>query len=144
MITDILELRTGANTAEIDLIERVISGHLPTEYRNWLRESDGAYIVDMLAMPDSEGGALLEELFTAREAAANYPGMGASSCVPLDFLVVGDGPGGAICIKISGNNVGTIWFADYDLANQIFDDGERGLEIMTPLADSWTSFLRSR
>lgn len=144
MISDIIEPRNSPAVSEMEVLEHDLPAPLPADYRRWLEKTGGAYLLEDLVIPDSNGNAILQEILSPRQVWANYPGTGESSSIPLQFLMIGYGAGGAICIQLAKRDYGSIWFADFDLASSILEDGQRSMEIMSPVANNWVEFLASR
>lgn len=138
---------TAAETDLADLEQR-LGRPLPEDYRIWLGETDGAG-VDTLAVANgvvselagahdtADGGGL------AQVQANRVDGFG--SWVPEQWLIVSRGSGGAICLKTKGEDPGSVWWADYDRAEEIAPRDEHQdaplSEIMTRLGDSWRTWL---
>ena len=68
-------------------------------------------------------------------------GNGLGEAVPARYLPIGGTTGGAVCIRLTGSDAGAIYWANYDLANNILADGEASEDIMMRIAESWTQFL---
>ena len=70
---------------------------------------------------------------------------GFSATIPSEYVMVGYGPGCGVCLCLAvGRNYGSVWLADFDLANDIVPEGQTSEEIMMKLAPDWDTFLRSR
>ena len=135
-----MEFRTPAVEAQIAGVEIRIGAGLPDDYRDWLSVTDGAD-VDDLPMPTIGGTALLNEFYSCERLAALYRN-GFGESVPERYLPIGGTSGGAVCLRLTGDDSGAIYWANYDLANNILADGEFSENIMMRIADSWTQFLQ--
>jgi SMI1 / KNR4 family (SUKH-1) len=136
--------------ADVERLEARLRLTLPADYRFWLQETDGAELdtlgvrnglVDSFrGVLDTDGGGGLGQAQDGRAG-------GFDAWVPADWLVVSDGSGGTVCLKVAGDDVGSVWWADYDLAEEVEPrdgdepEGQPLPQIMQRLADSWTRFL---
>jgi SMI1 / KNR4 family (SUKH-1) len=144
------EPRGPVTEADVERLEERLQLRLPGDYRTWLRDNDGAelgtlrvrggLVHSLLGVLDTGDGDGLGQSEAGR--AGSF-----SSWVPVDWLPVSGGSGGAVCVKVAGDDVGSVWWADYDLAEEIEPrdaDQPEGLpmpQIMERLADSWAGFL---
>src|SRR4051794_15388428 len=93
---------------------------LPEDYLIWVEKYGGSSTSENLVMPDVNGNALLELFYNAETVASDYQTRGGfSRNVPREFVVVGYGPGGGLCLAIRKSDFGSVWFANYDLADEI-------------------------
>ena len=64
--------------------------------------------------------------------------------IPPDFRVVGLGSGGDLCLLLVGEDFGSVWWADYDLGDEIASvldyDGPIP-QIMRRVANNFQEFL---
>lgn len=142
------EPRGSVTDAELERLEDRLGRRLPDDYRGWLRDNDGAWLDTLglrggvvnrfLGVLDTDGGGGLAQL-------NRTPCGGFASWVPDEWLVASDGSGGVVCVKVTGDGIASVWWADYDLAEEIAPRDERENDplpqIMERLADSWTRFL---
>lgn len=134
-----MNFRTPAAEAQIADVESKTGADLPDDYRNWLSMTDGAD-VDDLPMPTIGGIALLDEFYSCERLAALYRN-GFGESVPERYLPIGGTSGGAVCLRLTGDDSGAIYWANYDLANNILADGQSSEGIMMRIADNWSQFL---
>ncbi|QNG19205.1 SMI1/KNR4 family protein [Rhodococcus triatomae] len=129
-----------ATEPDIAAVENKIGHRLPEPYRTWLLQHGGAQVDDM-AMPTPDGhGALLE--FDRPYDLAYFYRHGANAWIPPEYLAVGGGAGGAVCIRLVGPDTGAIYWADYDITLELgLDEDEYSEDIMTRLTDNWNTFL---
>jgi hypothetical protein len=125
---------------------------LPEDFLAWVERYGGSSLQDQIAMPDEDGNAVLAYFYDAEEIASIYVSRkGFPRNIPRAFTAVAYGPGGGVCIKITDDDFGSVWFADYDRANEILgadesqyvDDSELP-EIMSRIANNWSAFISSR
>lgn len=134
-----MELRDPPKESQIAEVERRIGGQLPEDYRSWLSASDGADVDDK-PMPTIGGTAILREFYSCERLSGLY-GKGFGESVPQPYLPIGGTNGGAVCLRLSGDDAGAVYWANYDLANNILVDGEVSENIMMRIADNWSQFL---
>ncbi|WP_225728339.1 MULTISPECIES: SMI1/KNR4 family protein [unclassified Nocardia] len=127
--------------------EAMLDTTLPEPYRAWLTANGGGY-TSTLEMPAPGGEGVLEEFLSPTELARNY-GRGFAVSVPKEYVVIGDGAGGGVAIRLTEPGRGRIYWADYDKAIQLYDDGlieetDPTEQIMEEIAAGWNEFLASR
>jgi hypothetical protein len=133
-------------------LSRALGRDLPEDYLTWVERFGGSSLRSVIAMPDENGNAVLAYFDNAEDVASVYLGRtGFARNIPRDFAAVGYGPGGGVCISVSDDDFGSVWFANYDLANELlgaddstFADDSELPQIMTKLSDDWPTFLASR
>ena len=134
---------------EVAALEARLPQDLPPDYRAWLKDTNGAQLdavpvadglVDMFAgVLDTGGGSGLVQLQRSRAG-------GFGAWVPSEYLIVSGGAGGVVCLKVTGADRGSVWWADYDLGFHLAPEDDDAADdpipgIMSRLADSWTRFL---
>lgn len=148
MISDLLVEPSPQDLRQVRaLLGRQFPSPLPDSFTSWLSDHGGSCARPPIRMPDEGGSAELATFFTAGEIVSNYRGLsgGFAEVIPLDFVLVGQGRGGGVCLKVSGQDHGSVWFADFALAVKILpDDDTRSADIMFRLFDDWDAFLNSR
>ena len=64
--------------------------------------------------------------------------------IPREFLVIGLGSGGDLCLLLAGEDFGSVWWADFDLGDEIASvldyDGPIP-QIMRRVANNFQEFL---
>lgn len=123
-------------------IEKSLNQILPQGYRNFLMEVGGGY-TEQVTVPMSNGGLLLEILSAEGVLEENIE-MGRDSGfiahIPFSFLLVGDGSGGGLSLKVDDGDEGSVWWADYEKAAG-YEVEEPHPDIMIRLADDFDAFL---
>ena len=145
MIDNYLKDVANTNSEDIKELERLIKRPLPEMFRVWISQHGGADVRPELPIPDETGNALLSVFLSVDQIISSHGAKGSfSETVPANFIVVGEGPGGAVCLRVDNSEFGSVWFADYDLAGETLAEGERYMSIMSKIADNWEEFLKSR
>jgi hypothetical protein len=119
----------------------------PGPYRQWLATTGGGPTTDSIVIPGSNDlrafGRFLgiggDPGFDLTEVQRS----GFAEVVPEEFLVIAYGHGGSICIRVSGESRGSVWWADYELSLTIAPDGGPTPEVMRKLADDFDAFIAS-
>lgn len=136
-----IEPRGTVPEEQIASAEKTLGLRLPEPYRSWLKETDGGLVPEDTVIPGTAGPGLISEL-DGIEWMPRIGRFGRMQIVPSDYLVVSQGSsGGCLTIKIHGDDYGSVWWADFDKAE---DEGvwESPTEsIMVRLADDWNGFL---
>lgn len=100
-------------------------------------------------MPIQGGAGLLQQLDGPAEIASRYRDGGFSTFVPREYVTLSADGGGALAIRITEPGRGKVYWADYDRAIELYDDGvieagEATEQIVSELAPDWDAFLASR
>lgn len=127
--------------AEIVEAEHKLGHRLPDAFRRVLLKTGGGSLADNVIVPGSAGSAILTRIF-GLEQLIYLQRQGFNEVVPHEYLVVGDGGGGGLCLKVGGSDEGSVWWADYDLAEEL-DADEPTEKIMSRLADDFGAFARA-
>jgi hypothetical protein len=148
MITDLLVEPSPQDLGQVrSRLAAELPAPLPDSFTRWLAIHGGSSVRPPIRMPDDGGSAELASFFTAGEIVSNYRGLsgGVSEVIPLEFVLVGQGRGGGVCLNLSPADYGSVWFADFALAVRILpDDDTRSPDIMFRLFDDWDAFLAFR
>lgn len=140
---------------DVASLEEDLGVALPQPYRRWLAATNGGYTRDEPELPGLAGldSDLLLGLFGVRDddelasnlrwnrqAQLNSDGFHAD--VPTDFIPVGSTGDGLIVLKVAGDDLGSVWWADFELLS---DAVERELPVvghaLRRLADNFDAFL---
>jgi hypothetical protein len=119
--------------------ERKLGIRLPETYRSFLRSTGGGSLAESYVLPQYGGSALIKQFWDI-DSLVEMQHAGFSEVIPHDYIAVAVGGGGAACVKVTGEDTGSVWWADYDQAEMI-DAEEPTEEVMTKLADDFDSFL---
>jgi hypothetical protein len=120
-------------------VEDALGVNLPESYRTFFLHNGGGVVAGCWVVPDRDGSATLGE-FLGPDQLIRMQHKGSAEVIPHDYIVIADGGGGTLAIKVKGDDIGSIWWADYDLAEEI-DADEPTLEVMRRLADNFDAFL---
>jgi hypothetical protein len=120
---------------------------LPGPYRRWLATTGGGPTVETIIVTGSDDLGTFGRFL----GIGDDPGFdltevqrtGFAEVVPEEFLVISYGHGGSVCLRVSGGNEGTVWWADYELSLRIAPEGGPTPEVMRQLADDFDAFLVS-
>lgn len=140
-----------APALELRAFEATVGGALPSDYRSFLVECNGGHVGGALwflgptpagAQADAGvnhiGGFRHESYFSLEEARCTYRGR-----IPQSLIWIMDDPfGNAICLGISGNERGKVYFWDHEMEPD--DDWDGRLETagnVQLIADSFTEFV---
>lgn len=139
-VTARIQVHGAADGASVSQAERAIGVKFPVRYRQFLLSSGGAMV--STTVPNTSGGYLHEffDVDDLIEWNTHMRTFGFGSYVPAEYLLVGGGSGGAPCIKTTGEDVGSVWWADFDRAGGIPAEGPTE-SIMKRLADSLDDLL---
>lgn len=124
-------------------IESTLGIGLPARYRALLMSTGGGYLKKSYVFPEPEldGSAILCSFYdTARLVRKQHRGF--NEVIPHEYIAVGGGGGGSLCVKIDGADVGSVWWADMD-RDEVLDAEEPVQEIMLRLADDFDAFLEA-
>lgn len=134
----------GANNGtgeDIDQLEQVIGTSIPEQYREWLSNSGGGW-VEELVIPETDGNGLLYEFLSPKEIESQRANTGGFvAFVPARYLVIGVGAGGSLAIGLSNDTRGAFYWADYDVAVELDLQDSASEEIMTKIATDWADLL---
>lgn len=114
-------------------------GSLPTAYRRFLLETGGGSLAEPYEIPGFGGSALLTQFYDV-ESLVEMQGLGFNEVIPKNLVAIGRGGGGALSVKVSGDDVGSVWWADYDQAEELGLE-EPSEQILKRLADDLDVFL---
>lgn len=123
---------------------------LPQEYRSWLSATGAGQPTDDLEIRNG----VVTEFYEVEPRGVTYSLTSVrrdrtpdsfDAWVPDDYLVVSAQSGGVVAIKVTGDDLGSVWWADYDQAQEIAPrdehEGDPLPQIMERLADTWSGFI---
>ena len=135
------------DTQRLAEFEQRIGVRLPGDYRSWLENTHSLMPTDMITVCNGVVTQFLGcnarikcDVTTWHDVVAN----GFIKMIPPEFHVVGLGSGGDLCLLLSGEDFGSVWWADYDLGDEIASvldyDGPIP-QIMRRVANNFQEFL---
>lgn len=136
-----VEPRGPISEGQIAAVEADLGVRLPEPYRSWLRETNGGELAEELEVPCTNGNGLLSDL-DGVERLPIIRDLARNKVVPDDYVVVTLGHGGSLAIKVTGDDAGSVWWVDFDLADYLGVEGP-SQEVMRRVADDWDGFLAS-
>lgn len=132
--------------------EKMLGKSLPSDYKNFMMKNNGGTPEEDLSFSfidvatNSTNNSDIRELFVFYDDEHNdnfddivriYNSMVNENLIPSFFLPIGDDSGGnPICMNLSENEYGSIWFCDHELENK-----DTGFLVFSKIADSFTEFL---
>lgn len=119
--------------------ESALGVTLPQAYRRFLLSTGGGSLARNYVIPEFDGSAIFSEFHDVGEL-VRAQGVGSNEVVPHEYIVVGDGGGGGLCVKVAGDDVGSVWWVDYDGA-EIIGAEEPTQDVMIRQADDFDAFL---
>jgi cell wall assembly regulator SMI1 len=139
------------NTDIIVSFEKQLNVRLPQDYKDFLLKNNGGMpeedwafdFIDIATNTKTSSG--IQSFFVIYDEETNNDDDLRKSCrilqeneeVPVGTLPIGDDPGGnLICISVSDNNYGEVFFCDHEL-----EDPETGYMIMSKIAESFSQFI---
>ncbi|GAB3754836.1 SMI1/KNR4 family protein [Microlunatus parietis] len=135
-----VDAREPASELQIAEVESALGFQLPEAYRSWLKATNGAEVPQDTPVPGTEGNGLFSE-FEPVERLPMVRAYEGSDVIPRDYVAVNIGDGGAVAIKVRGDDIGSVWWADFDQAELLGIADGSSQEIMRRLADNWDEFL---
>ncbi len=152
MIT--VESRGPTSEEDVSAFEAEFDLTLPPEYRTWLLTVGGGHAA---GEPGLGNGVITEFLTLGKPldynlATARRIRGGPNAWVPREWVLITAGAGGDVAVKVEGDDIGSIWWADYDEGIEIEEELEeqRGTpvdeppllpQIMHRLTDTFREFL---
>ena len=126
--------------AQVANAERKLGIDFPGQYRSFLLTNGGGSLAESWVVPNTDASALLSQFWDI-DSLVEMQGLGFNEVVPREYLIIGAGSGGGLCVKTTGEDIGSVWWANYDLAERI-DAEEPTEEVMDRLADTFDEFIR--
>lgn len=138
-MSEIVRAKGELSEPEMAGIESMLGISLPIGFRAFLMSTGGGALTRTYVLPEFGGSALLRRFYDADEFVdAQHSGF--NEVIPYEYVAVGGGGGGAVCVKVSGDDVGSVWWADYDEAEDIGAEGPTQ-DVMVRQADDFDAFL---
>ena len=144
----------GKNLQKVvwSVLKKCWENPLPSDYKDFMMKDNGGTPEEDLAFSfidvttNSTNNSDIRELFVFYEDEDNdnfddivriYNSMVNENLIPPFFLPIGDDSGGnPICMNLSENEYGSVWFCDHELENK-----DTGFLASSKIADSFTGFL---
>lgn len=141
---------SNVNEEEIKLFEKRYNVTLPPDYKQFLLENNGGKPeVRRFETKDGKMTSSLMILFPLSEDAqpnliSVYNEFNQKGIIPPNFLAIGDDPiENKICISISGNNFGAVYYWSLDMED-VHEDNYIPTETnFSIVAESFTDFMNS-
>lgn len=124
--------------ADVAGVERAAGVQLPAAYRSWLLQTGSGEIGDYIDIPGTEG--TLSDFLPVDELVKQQKRTGFKASVPEGYFIIATGHGGSLWLRVTSDDHGSVWWADYDKAGEIADD-EPTEEIIVRVADGFDGFL---
>lgn len=111
----------------------------PDAYRRWLARTGGGTLSGDTTVPGTDGNGLLSWI-NGPDKLPLLQQLERNDVVPADAVVISGGHGGALALRVRGEDEGSVWWVDYDLADEL-DIYEASEQVMRRLADDFDGFL---
>jgi hypothetical protein len=133
-----------ASEQDVAAVERRLGITLPPAYRAWLLAVGGGTLSDYAVIPGTEGNGLIDQFETV-DKLVRYQDSQTHELIPPGYLVIALGSGGRLTIRTADDDNGSVWWADFDKADELDLAGDTPEgptpEIMVRLADDFPSLL---
>lgn len=131
---------------EVASVEALIGASLPDQFRRFLLEVGSGGLHGMRVVPETNGNGLLNNIFDTESMSTNWESpYGYSVIIPKIFLAIGSGAGGAMCVGLTGETVGRVYWADYDQAEEmgLYDEDPpaRSERVLREVFPTWRAFV---
>jgi len=131
----------GNTAAAVASVEVLIGSSIPEQYRQWLIESGGGWVEEVI-VPGTGDNGLLYEFLSPRDIENERTSRGGfSTFVPERYLIIGVGAGGCLAIGLTVEVQGAFYWADSDKAIDLDLQDSSSEDIMLRLAADWTDLL---
>lgn len=134
-----VEPRGPVTEDQVAAVERELGVTLPEPYRTWLRATNGGDLDGDVEIPGTDGNGLLSDL-DGVDRLPTVQTLARNKVVPAGYTVVTLGHGGSLALRTGGAEVGSVWWADFDVADELNADGPTN-DVMRRLAEDWDGFL---
>lgn len=138
-MSEIIQAKGELSEEQVVDAESKLGIRLPIGYRAFLASTGGGALAETYVVPEFDGGKLLQRFYDV-ERLVRRQHRGFNELIPHEYVAVGDGGGGSVCVKVDGVDIGSVWWADMDM-DEVLDAEEPVHEIMLRLADSFDAFL---
>lgn len=134
-----VEARGPVDEEQVAAAEAQLGVRLPEPYRAWLKATGGGHLTTPAELPQVDGEITTFVGFGDDYRLTNqYTGF--DDTLPRDYIRIAHGNGGTLVIKVSGEDIGSVWWADHDRADEL-ELTEPSTEHLTRLADEFDDFL---
>lgn len=137
----VVEPNGSVSDQQVEEVERELGVRLPESYRRWLIHSNGGDLCDDVAIPGTDELGLISEI-DCLDRLVHLQRLRRNRVVPTDYIVITLGQGGSLALRVTGDDAGSVWWVDYDLAEEI-DAQEPTDRVMLRVADDFNDFLVS-
>lgn len=138
--------RPPASEALIESFERTLPAPLPGDYRLFLLERNGGDLAPNWWPPEHGEGSAVDALYGLGEVARIESLVATRDVfegrIPEDLLAIGyDGMGGQTCVRLIGDDRGSVWF--YDPEFELDEEEPPAPELLTRVCGSFTELLET-
>jgi hypothetical protein len=126
--------------ASLATVEATIGTRLPEPYRSWILLTGGGTLQHRIVIPGTDDNGLLNKIDAPSALNLLAQLETHQQLIPSDYLVIAQGHGGSLTVRTARDDHGSIWWADFDKADEL-EIEEPSDEIMLRLADDFTTFL---
>lgn len=126
---------------QLEEVERELGVSLPEEYRRWLLRTGGGDLFDDVAIPGTDEFGLISEL-DGIDRLPYLQRLRRNEVVPDDYIVVTLGQGGSLALRVRNGDEGSVWWVNYDLADDLGVHGPTD-SVMLRVAEDFDMFLMS-
>jgi hypothetical protein len=134
-----IEPRGRVSEEQVAAVERTLNVRLPASYRAWILRTGGGVPVEDLTIPGTQENGLITD-FDGVDRLELLQELGDPKIVPDNYLIVALGSGGDLALRVAGGDEGSVWWADYDRADDLGTEAPSE-QIMARLADDFDGFL---
>ena len=141
-----INLRAHGAASEEDVaeVEGRLGVVLPPAYRAWLLSVGGGTLSDYTVIPGTDDNGVIDQFETV-DKLVRYQDFPTHDLIPPGHLVIALGSGGRLTIRTADDDYGSLWWADFDKADELDLAGDTPEgptpEIMARLADDFPALL---
>ena len=133
-----------ASEHDVADVERQLGVTFPHAYREFLLTAGGGTLGEHVAIPGTNRNGLINQ-FESVDKLVRYQNFEPHELIPPGYTVIALGDGGSLAIRTAADDYGSMWWADFDKADEIDAAGETPEgptpQIMSRLADDFPAVL---
>jgi hypothetical protein len=144
---EILNFDPSVGSEAIELFQRIIAAKFPKQYLEFLMHYNGGHpSPDVFEISEWNDASSVQNFYKINSK-HNYDDLlwsyrTFSERIPPQFLAVASDPGGnQICLAVSGQHYGKVFFWDHE--NEVDEGSVAGMQNMTLVADNFSVFLNN-